>query len=277
MRKVALTVSVSEFVWASCRCLWLAIVSAIAGSLAMAPARAEPPVRLPPLPTDCRVTIKPVLGVRTLPAVRKAISNGSLRILAIGSSSTAGTGASVPTARYPARLQARLREAFQGIDIVVVNRGIPGETALGAAARMKREVAKANPDLVLWQLGTNAALNHVDLEVLTRAVRRAVEWVRSQDIGLMFIDPQFVDIYKDHDYYKKTVDALTELARDQRIILIRRYASMVDIAARRSLDGYLAKDRFHLNDLGYRCLANYAAQAVVDASLTTVKTTADGR
>lgn len=279
MRNVAMTASVSKFVPAPCRCVMPAIVAALCGSLLMAmePARAEPPVGLPPLPNDCRVMIKPVLGMRTLPAVRNAISNGSLRILAIGSSSTAGTGASVATARYPARLQARLRDAFPGINIVVVNRGIPGETALGAAARMKREVAKVNPNLVLWQLGTNAAINHVDTEVLTRAVRRAVEWVRSQNIGLMFIDPQFVDIYKDHDDYKKTVHALTELARNERIILIRRYASMADIASRRSLDGYLAKDKFHLNDLGYRCLANYAARAVVDASLPTAKATADGR
>lgn len=247
--------------------LGMCLVSVLVSAAALAgTAAAQPAAGTPPWPPDCHISVEPVAGSRPLPAVREALAAGRLRVLAIGSSSTSGIGASVAAARYPARLQARLRKAFGSSEIVVANRGIPGETALGAAARMKREVKAARPDLVIWQLGTNAALNNIEIAVLIRAVRRAVAWLRSENIGLMFIDPQFVDIYKDHAHYKKMVEALTALARTERIVLVRRYATMADFAAHGRLGGYLARDQFHLNDLGYRCMASFAAHAIVNAS-----------
>ncbi|HUS95202.1 MAG TPA: SGNH/GDSL hydrolase family protein [Hyphomicrobiaceae bacterium] len=227
------------------------------------------------IPPECQVAIPPVIGTRTLTAVHEALTKGKLRILAIGSSSTVGVGASFAAATYPARLQERLRGIFGSKQITVINRGISGETALGAAARMQREVTNAKPDVVIWQLGTNAALHDVQLSRLIATVQRTVRWVRSQGIAMIFIDPQFVNIHKDNAHYGRTVDALTGLAEQESIVLVRRYASMRDIARRRRLDLYLAKDRFHLNDLGYRCMAAYATHAIVKASEARTKITLD--
>jgi acyl-CoA thioesterase I len=277
MLLVAMAVSVSRSLFARRGAVALAVILVLLGTTVYEPAAiAQTRESAVPFPKGCRVRITPVFGARSLPTVRDAILRRKLRILAIGSSSTAGIGASVAAARYPARLQARLRAAFPGTEVVVVNRGIPGETALGAAARMKREVTNAKPDLVIWQLGTNAAVRHVEVKVMIRAVRRAVHWLRSQNIGLMFIDPQFVDRFKDDAHYKEMVQALLEFARAERIVLIRRYASMADLAARVGLEDYLAKDQFHLNDLGYRCMASYAAHAIVNASGPAANATADG-
>jgi len=50
----------------------------------------------------------------------------ALKIVALGSSSTFGTGASSAAHSYPSRLEVELRERFPDRDIVVLNRGVGG-------------------------------------------------------------------------------------------------------------------------------------------------------
>jgi acyl-CoA thioesterase-1 len=53
----------------------------------------------------------------------------SVTIVALGSSSTAGAGASGPAASYPNRLEAELKARFPGLAITVLNRGVNGDVA----------------------------------------------------------------------------------------------------------------------------------------------------
>src|ERR1700676_2090856 len=64
----------------------------------------------------------------------------SLRIVALGSSSTAGIGASKPSNSYPSRVEAELRARYPEMDIVVLNRGIGGEDARDMLARLDKDV-----------------------------------------------------------------------------------------------------------------------------------------
>src|SRR5262245_37205960 len=61
--------------------------------------------------------------------MRKLAAGDPLKIIAIGSSSTAGAGASSPAASYPSRLEAELKARYPRQDIVVINRGVNGERA----------------------------------------------------------------------------------------------------------------------------------------------------
>src|SRR5205823_11327138 len=79
-------------------------------------------------------------------------------IVALGSSSTAGSGASSVEASYPSRLMVELARRFPTEPLMVLNRGIAGERAVDMLARFDDTVASEHPDLVLWQLGTNAVL-----------------------------------------------------------------------------------------------------------------------
>jgi len=47
------------------------------------------------------------------------------------------------------------------------------------------------------------------------------------------------------------------------VLLVNRYDTMADLAREHPGSSYLSSDRFHLNDLGYRCMAEYAARAIV--------------
>src|SRR5215475_1750698 len=78
--------------------------------------------------------------------------NKPLTIVAVGSSSTFGVGASSSAAAYPARLEALLKERFPGASIKVFNRGVNGEDAAEMLVRFDKQVIAEKPDLVLWQV-----------------------------------------------------------------------------------------------------------------------------
>jgi acyl-CoA thioesterase I len=71
-------------------------------------------------------------------------------IVALGSSSTAGSGASSAEASYPSRLMVELARRFPTEPIMVLNRGVAGERAVDMLARFDDTVASEHPDLVLW-------------------------------------------------------------------------------------------------------------------------------
>ena len=79
------------------------------------------------------------LGTDTLRALSRAVrAKRQVRVLAIGSSSTAGVGASSPTATYIAKLETSLEGSLQGMDFDVVGKGsraerLPLPTDVGAA------------------------------------------------------------------------------------------------------------------------------------------------
>jgi hypothetical protein len=103
---------------------------------------------------------------------------GPVKIVAIGSSSTAGEGGIAP---YPCRLELALRDAhswparadkFKKRMIDVVNRGVGGEEAPDERDRLQRDVIDENPSLVIWQVGTNAVWKAYDLNRVAAATMR---------------------------------------------------------------------------------------------------------
>jgi acyl-CoA thioesterase-1 len=79
-------------------------------------------------------------------------------ILVLGDSLSAGFGLP-PEEAFPARLEARLREA--GIAARVVNAGVSGDTTAGGLARLDWSLAD-KPDVVVLELGANDALRGID-------------------------------------------------------------------------------------------------------------------
>jgi hypothetical protein len=73
--------------------------------------------------------------------IRERIAKGlPLKIVAIGSSSTFGTGASSSAATYPSRLESELKAKLPGIPVTVLNKGIGGEEANQMVARFDADV-----------------------------------------------------------------------------------------------------------------------------------------
>ena len=111
-------------------------------------------------------------------------------IVALGSSSTARSGASSAEASYPSRLMVELARRFPTEPLMVLNRGIAGERAVDMLARFDDIVASEHPDLVLWQLGTNAVLRGYEHGKSDSVIREGIRRIKAIGADAVLIDPQ---------------------------------------------------------------------------------------
>ena len=90
-------------------------------------------------------------------------SSGSARpkIVAIGSSSTAGAGRCRAVSGTGSSCALRTRNTTARM-IDVVNRGIGGQEAPEELSRFENDVLAEAPALVIWQVGTNAVFRNSD-------------------------------------------------------------------------------------------------------------------
>ena len=203
--------------------------------------------------------------IQLLGLSRTLHSTHSARVLVIGSSSTVGVGASTPARTYVARLEPDLEAALKGTDFEVIGHGMSGEVAQGAADRMKREVEAVKPDLVIWQVGTNDALGHVALDKFKSCLKKTLAWLQEQHIDVILINPQYGDVLIKDAYYGEVVAAIADIARDSRVLLVDRFDAMRKLQRERGDQFYLSADNLHMNDEGYRCLAEQLAAAIIRA------------
>jgi lysophospholipase L1-like esterase len=184
---------------------------------------------------------------------------GEATILAIGSSSTEGIGATDVDHTYPARLAVHLASRIPGAAVRVVNRGIGGEVVATTAARLRTEVAAVRPDLVIWQVGTNDAVRGVGLDTMAALVEDGLAWLEAQGIDAVLMDPQFYPRIADNAGYGQAVTVIADLAARHGVPLVRRFDAMRYWAGRPQPVSMLSGDAFHMNDQGYECIAGMIA------------------
>ena len=200
-----------------------------------------------------------------LAGLAKAIEhNRVIRVIAIGSSSTEGTGASTKLAAYPERFDREMDRLYPGKDFQVTNLGRGGELAEHMLVRLQRDVIPQRPALVLWQTGVNDVISGVDIESFRQTLEAGIASLKAANIEVVLIDPQFYPRSITVPHYEKYVATMHSVAEAHRIPVFRRYAIMKYLIAsgQQSVDTFLWKDKFHLNDLSYGCLADLMAAAV---------------
>jgi acyl-CoA thioesterase I len=190
-----------------------------------------------------------------------------LDILAIGSSSTEGIGATSPANAYPARLEAEL-EKRTGVDFDVKNAGVGGELAAKTLERLKSALKAGWARLVIWQVGTNDAIVGVDEALFRATVKAGIAAARAAGIPLVLVDPQFTLRTPDPARYERFVKMVDDIGTADRVPVLSRYAMMKRFAAKSAatIGTLLSRDGLHMNDLGYRCLAHALAEAIEGAA-----------
>ena len=160
-------------------------------------------------------------------------------------------------------LKVSLQRTLRGFGVEVIGRGVSGELAQGAADRMKSEVERSKPDLVVWQVGTNDALRHVSIGTFKLCLTKTITWLKGMNIDVVLVNPQFGNVLTRDDHYGKTVAAVAEVASEAAVPLIDRYQSMRDLQRVRGDAFYLSADNLHMNDAGHRCVAEQLARALI--------------
>src|SRR6201995_5563297 len=128
----------------------------------------------------------------SLPQVAAKLAAGKpVVIVAFGSSSTQGYGSSSPEFTYPNRLGAPLKQQYPRAHLTVLNRGVGGEDAPEMMKRLQTAVIDAKPDLVIWQVGTNAVLRNLDPAETANQVNDGVARIQAAGADIVLVDPQY--------------------------------------------------------------------------------------
>jgi lysophospholipase L1-like esterase len=235
-----------------------------AGLLAANPADLRAEENAPPLSPQCDVPSSSIAAPAPLPNVTATLeTRKTVRVLAIGSSSTFGVGASSGSKNYPAQLTDILEKALKGINVEIINRGVSGEVAKTTAERLRVEVALTHPDLVLWQLGTNDALARVPIDEFEETVTSTIQWLKENKIDVVLVGLQYTARFARDDNYAAVRETLRKIAAQQNILYVRRFEAMRYISSIRNQPAMVSGDDLHLNDLGYHCMAEHIAHAVI--------------
>ena len=189
---------------------------------------------------------------------------GGARIVAFGSSSTAGSGASDPSHAYPALLEARLRAAL-GPHVTVLNRGRGGEDAHNMIERITRDAIAERPELVIWQVGANASMRRMDPDQFARFVRQGVGMLRQAGIDVVLMDNQRAPRIAASPGNRRFDAILAEIAETTPGVTLFSRGALMDgwAAAGVAPDTLLYSDGLHHNDRGYACLADALADALL--------------
>lgn len=253
-----------------------ALLSAVLVTLlllgAAAPAAAEPPA------LRCTAPAEVTRFKVQLPNTAHAIRRGeTLVVVAIGSSSTQGVGASDQAHTYPAQLAEELRQRWPRLAVTVVNKGIGGETAEQMLSRFRRDVLPYRPQLVIWQTGTNHALRNEDVQGYEKTVREGIARLKAAHTDIILMDLQYAPRVLGRPRYQAFVDALSGAANDLKVALFRRFAVMRYwvTSGQYKMEDIISRDQLHMNDASYDCIAHLLANSLASAAMATPPLQAD--
>ena len=193
----------------------------------------------------------------------RLVRKETVTVVAIGSSSTGGAGASAAEFSYPAQLGKRWPRLVGG-DAVIHNRGINGQDIVEMNQRLRADVIDLKPDLVLWQLGTNAVLRSQGVEVYRAHIRQGIATLQAAGIDVVLIDLQYAPkVLQDPDH-KAMQKILADLAAETKVGLFRRFDIMRGWLRNGDLQmaDVVTPDGLHMNDLGYACWAAALGQSL---------------
>jgi acyl-CoA thioesterase-1 len=202
-----------------------------------------------------------------LQATRVALFHGRpITIVALGSSSTEGAGASAPDRTYPARLAQMLRQRWPDADVTVLNKGVGGQTADAVVARIDTDVLDQEPTLVIWQVGTNEVLRGMDEAQFAAQLDDGVRRILASGADLVLMDAQVAPRLNE-DRLGVYDAIIASEAQARHVPLFSRTGLMREWQTEDPLiEGMIGADGLHHTDLGYACVAASLGQSIVTAA-----------
>jgi lysophospholipase L1-like esterase len=181
-----------------------------------------------------QIPVVPIPFEHALTHFAQSLAGGQAKIVAIGSSTTAGEGNIKP---YPERLLSFLQAQYPDAEIVMVNKGVSSQEAPAELQRFDTDVIPEEPDLVIWQVGTNAVWQSPDqvppppsFDETARAIREGLVRLREETkADAILMDLQYVPAVltpAKRDKAIAMVEVISELARDAGVNVFRRFAFM---------------------------------------------------
>jgi lysophospholipase L1-like esterase len=210
-----------------------------------------------------------------LPRAGRQLAAGlPLTIVAIGSSSTAGAGASSPAMSYPSQLAVELKALLPRANVKVINRGVGGETVKEMLARFDDQVIGEKPDVVVWQVGSNSVLRDQPLAPAGALIRDGLRRLKAAGPDVILMNPQYAPkVIAKHDA-ELMVDLISLAAKDTNVDLFQRFAVMRHWRLTENIpfETFVSPDELHMNDWSYACIAKLLAGAIAEAATRPTQT-----
>jgi lysophospholipase L1-like esterase len=223
-----------------------------------APAKADAAPEPPAVAKECG---EASMGAQPLPNSAQALrKTGKVKILAIGASSAAVLG--VGRDGNPPLLERILERNVKGLDVEIINRGFSGELAEAASERLKIEVALNQPDIVLWQVGTNDAFAQVPVESFERSVGDTVRWLKEHNVDVILVGLHYMKQLARNEHYQAIRASLKRITAAENVLRITRYEAMEVLDRTARENGRPEPRDFGLSEAGYNCMAQYVARAI---------------
>ncbi len=187
-----------------------------------------------------------------------------IRIVAFGTSSTAGTGAATRADAYPAQLQSELSRLLPGAKVTVVNQGIGGQSSRQMVDRIEDDVVAQQPNLVIWQTGTVDTVNNVDVEEFGNALTQGIDILHKEDIDVILMNMQYsrrMELLINYDPYD---DMMTAIAAQSDVAVFDRLGIMKYWAysGRFDYDNVPRSERRQLAAKVHGCLGRLLAEMI---------------
>ena len=196
----------------------------------------------------------------------KLIAGQPVTIIAFGSSSTQGYGSTAPEFTYPNRLASQLKRAYPTADIIVLNRGKGGEDAAEMMRRLQTEVIEMKPDLVIWQVGTNAVLRNLDQAEIEKTIADGIARIQAVGSDVVLVDPQYSPrVNEKAEGATKMIKLLGRVAELRKVGVFPRFEVMRDWHEKQSIptEEFIIPDGLHMNDWGYACFAQLLGDDII--------------
>jgi acyl-CoA thioesterase I len=190
-----------------------------------------------------------------------------IKIVAIGSSSTAGADGIIP---FPCRLELALRQRFYGRMIDVLNRGIGGQEAPEELSRFEPDVIDEAPSLVIWQVGTNAVYRKKDYNPndVAKAITAGLDWLKGLSMDVVLMDLQYTRMLVEECGNlapSNDMEALISAAADKaEVNLFQRWALMQSWCGRNNITIENMDDgqKLHMSEWATDCVTNALFRAI---------------
>ena len=207
------------------------------------------------------------LGV-SLPRTAAHLKEGqSLKIVAVGSSSTTGLWMLSADATYPEVMGREITELRPATRVMVINSGRVGDTVPGMISRFGSDVVAHHPDLIVWQLGTNDVVLGGRADGVKDMIISGVRTLKTSGADIVLMDMQYAPVILASSEHERMRAIIAQVAREERIGLFSRFALM-----RRSVEAGLAPtalvawDGLHNSEAGYDCVGRALARAIVSTA-----------
>ena len=179
-----------------------------------------------------------------------------------------GFGTSSPAYTYPNRLADQLRRKFPTSDITIINRGMGGQDAPEMMKRFDAAVLDADPDLVIWQVGTNTVVKGSASDVAATAalVEDGIARLQARGIDVVLIDPQYVPaVAAQTENAGRMVKLISDVARLKNVSVFPRFEVMRQWHEDEKMpfEKFVIGDGLHMNDWGYACFAQLLGDTII--------------